>query len=566
MTIRIFSLAACLPLAACAADAPSAATALAGAPAIQADSAAPPGAQANLDAFLKRAKPGPSVLAGSRPNIVYIMSDDHAAHAIGAYGAKLGVDVTPRLDRLAAQGMRFDNALCGNALCGPSRAILITGKYSHANGFSNNDGQAPFDARQPTLAKYLRDAGYQTALYGKWHLESAPAGFDDWKVCNGGHYNTAFLTPKGPEKSVGHSSDAITGFGLDWLAKRDPQKPFLLMLHPTAPHRNWYPAPDEMALWPGVKYPEPATLLDTYAGRGPGAKEQKMQVGRDLILDYDLHVGKSQDKPSAPQEPIALNPAWAALWKQAYGAQDQAYLANPPKGEAKTRWNYQRFMDLYLKCSKGVDRNVGRVLDYLHENGLDENTVVVYSSDNGFYLGDHGWFDKRWAYEESIRVPLIVRWTGHVPPGSVQQTAVQNIDFMPTFLDLAGVPRPADVHGVSLLKALESPAPIELHAGNALYYHYYEGGGEHNVPQQVAVRTPRYTLAWYYGHQPAYWELFDREQDPQQLKSVYGDGAYAQVQAQLTAQLKALAKQYDDQTPPWGTAKPAATGIGTGGK
>ncbi len=502
----------------------------------------------------------PGKWAGSRPNIVYIMSDDHAAHAIGAYGAKFGVDVTPRLDRMAAEGMRFDNAMCGNALCGPSRAILITGKFSHANGFTHNDGRK-FDGRQSTLAKYLRQAGYQTALYGKWHLESAPVGYDDWKVCNGGHYNTGFITPKGQEGSIGHSSDVITDYGLDWLAKRDAKKPFLLMLHPTAPHRNWYPAPDELPLWPDVVFPEPATLFDTYAGRGPGAKEQKMEVGRDLLLGYDLHVGNSLANPSAPQGPIAQNPAWAGLWRTAYRAQDAAYLRNPPTGEAKTRWNYQRYMNLYLKCAKGVDRNVGRVLDYLKENGLDENTLVVYSSDNGFYLGDHGWFDKRWAYEESIRVPLIVRWPGHVQAGGVQRTMVQNTDFMSTFLELAGVAQPADIHGVSMLPALENPKTIELHAGQAAYYHYYENGGEHNVPQQVAIRTPRYTMAWYYGHKPqAYWELFDREKDPQQMKDVYGDPAYAKVQAELTAQLEALARQYGDRTPPWGTEKPAPTG------
>ncbi len=500
--------------------------------------------------------------AGSRPNIVYIMSDDHAPHAIGAYGAKFGVEATPRLDRLAAEGMRFDNAVCGNALCGPSRAILITGKFSHANGFSNNDGQAPFNAAQPVLAKYLHAAGYQTALYGKWHLHSNPVGFDDWKVCDGGHYNTGFKTPAGNQPTVGHSSDAIMGFGLDWLAKRDPKKPFLLMLYTTAPHRNWYPAPSEIPLWPGVKFPEPATLFDTYAGRGPGAAEQRMEVGRDLRREGDLHVGGSLASPSAPQGPIAKNPAWAKLWQEAYGAQDEAYIKDPPKGEAKTHWNYQRFMNLYLKCAKGVDRNVGRVLDYLHENGLDDNTLVVYSSDNGFYLGDHGWFDKRWAYEESIRVPLIVRWPGHVPAGSAQKTMVQNADFMPTFLELAGVPLPADIHGVSMLKTLADSKTIELHAGQGAYYHYYEGGGEHNVPQQVAIRTPRHTLAWYYNHKPqAYWELFDREKDPAQLKSVYGDPAYAKEQAELTAQLKGLAEKYGDRTPPWGMETPTARGV-----
>ncbi len=550
-TLGRSSLLVCLASAACAAFLWVPAT-------LGADAAAWP--QSTPESAPKPVPAGPAAWAGSRPNIVYIMADDHAAHAIGAYGAKFGVDATPRLDRMAADGMRFDNALVGNALCGPSRAILITGKFSHANGFPANDGRK-FDGRQPTLAKYLHHVGYQTAIFGKWHLESDPVGYDDWKVCNGGWYNQTYLTPHGKEASVGMSTDVITNFGLDWLAKRDPKKPFLLMLHTTAPHRNWYPAPTEIPLWPGVKFPEPATLFDTYAGRGPGAAQQRMQVGRDLIRAYDLHVGSSLTKPSAPQGPIANNPAWAALWKAAYGAQDEAYIQDPPKGDAKTHWNYQRFMNLYLKCAKGVDRNVGRVLDYLHENGLDENTIVVYSSDNGFYLGDHGWFDKRWAYEESIRVPLIVRWPGHVPAGGVQRTMVQNVDFMPTFLELAGVPLPADIHGVSMLKTLESTQTIALHADQAAYYHYYEGGGEHNVPQQVAVRTPRYTLAWYYSHKPqAYWELFDREQDPQEMKSVYGDPAYAKIQAELTAQLKALAQKYGDGTPPWGMEKPKATG------
>lgn len=524
---------------------------LAGAAALAADPSAPAAPAAD---------PAPAALpwAGSRPNILFIMSDDHAAHALGAYGANFGVDATPRLDRLAAEGMRFDNALVGNALCGPSRATLITGKFSHANGFTHNDGRK-LDQRQPTLAKSLHGAGYQTAIFGKWHLESDPLGYDDWKVCSGGHYNTTFKTAKGPQATTGHSSDAITDFSLAWLQQRDPAKPFMLMLHTTAPHRNWYPAPDELPLWPDHKFPEPETLLDTYAGRGPGAAQQKMAMD-DLRLEYDLHLGKSPSEPSAPQGPISANPEWRKLWDGAYRAKDEAYLANPPVGPARIQWNYQRYMDLYLKCAKGVDRNVGRVLDYLRENGLEENTLVVYTSDNGFYLGDHGWFDKRWAYEESIRVPLIVRWPGRVPAGSVQPTMVQNVDFMPTFLSLAGAAPPEGMHGLPMNGLLAKPGQAVFHDGEAAYYHYYEGGGEHNVPQQVAIRTPRYTLAWYYSFKPApYFELFDREKDPRQLRSVADDPAYAKVRAGLEAQLKALAAKYGDRTAPWGEEKAAAT-------
>ncbi len=510
-------------------------------------------------------------LAGSRPNIVLIFSDDHALGAIGAYGSNLGVDATPNLDRMAAQGMRFDNCLCGNSLCGPSRATVLTGKFSHANGFSDND-HGRFDGTQPTLPKYLHQAGYETAIFGKWHLITKPTGFDDYEVHfgQGIYYNARFLTPKGPVKTTGYATDLTIDMALNWLDhKHDAKKPFLLMIQPKAPHRNWQPGPQEIGLWKGHHFPEPPTLFDDYANRGPGAAKQQMEVGRDMHLFYDLHVSPDcipkgmskgdlgvgwQNRQTA--QPTGIDDATKAAWSASLDDENQAFFKNPPKGKDLTRWKYQRYMMQYMRCVKGVDRNVGRVLDYLKEHGLDKNTIVLYSSDQGFFLGEHGWFDKRWIYEESLHMPLIAYWPGHIPAGVVQKGIVQNTDFLPTFMALAGLQAPAGIHGQSMVPLLENKTQ-ELH--EAAYYHYYEKG-EHNVPRHVGIRTPRYTMAWFYAEKKPYWELFDREKDPQEMKSVYDDPAYANVRADLTAQLTDLAKKYQDHTPPWGSEEPAATG------
>jgi len=495
--------------------------------------------------------------SGAKPNIVFVFSDDHGAQAIGAYGAKWGVDATPCIDKLAAQGMRFDHCFCGNSLCGPSRATVLTGKFSHANGYAQNDGQAPFDGGQPTLPKYLHQAGYETAIFGKWHLESNPTGFDAWKVLvgQGVYYNPVFITPEGRQQVKGYVSDITADMALDWLShQHDPKKPFLLMIHQKAPHRNWFPGPQEMALWKGTKFPEPANLFDDYSGRGPGAAHQEMEIDRHMHMDSDLHIGKSLAKPTL--EPPGLTPEEQKLWHEAYDDENNAFIENPPTGKDLVHWKYQRYIMDYLRCAKGVDRNLGRVMDYLDEHGLKENTVVIYSSDQGFFLGEHGWFDKRWIYEESLRMPFIIRWPGHIQAGSVQESMIQNTDFMPTFLELAGVKQPEDIHGKSIVPLLEGKSE-NLH--EAAYYHYYEKK-EHNVPKHTGVRTDRYTLAWFYAEQPAYWELFDREKDPSEMKSVYDDPAYAKVRDELTAQLKSLAAKYGDHTPPWGDEAPKYSG------
>ncbi len=521
------------------------------------------------------AQPTPATtpdLAGSRPNIVFIFSDDHALASIGAYGSKLGVDATPSIDRMAAQGMRFNNCFCGNSLCGPSRATLMTGKFSNANGFYGNVGQPPFDGSQPTLPKYLRQAGYETAIFGKWHLMSKPTGFDDYAITGQGvYYNPSFRTPKGPIKATGYATDLVTDMALNWLdRKHDAKKPFLLIITPKAPHRTWEPGPQEIGLWKGHPFPEPSTLFDDYVNRGPGAAKQRMQVGRDLHLFYDLHVapdcvpkgmpkgdlgGYWQDRKTA--KPVGISPETLAAWSASLDDENQAFFKNPPAGKDLTRWKYQRYMMMYMRCVKGVDRNVGRVLDYLKEHDLEKNTLVIYSSDQGFFLGEHGWFDKRWIYEESLHMPLIAYWPGHIAAGVAQEGTVQNTDFLPTFMALAGAPLPTDIHGQSMLPLLENKTQT-LHP--AAYYHYYEGGGEHNVPCHVGIRTPRHTLTWFYAQKKPYWELYDRQTDPQQLKNVYNDPAYAKVRDDLTAQLTDLAKQYNDKTRPWGDEKPAATG------
>ncbi len=496
-------------------------------------------------------------LSGTRPNIIFIFSDDHGAQSIGAYGAKLGVDVTPRIDELASQGVRFDHCFCGNALCGPSRATVLTGKFSHANGYSQNDGQAPFDGNQPTLPKYLHQVGYETAIFGKWHLESKPTGFDAWKVLvgQGVYYNPVFVTPAGKETIKGYVSDVTTDLALNWLSQQhDANKPFLLMIHQKAPHRNWIPGPQEMALWKGTSFPEPGNLYDDYSGRGPGAAHQQMEIGRHMHEESDLQVGTSIANPT--RDVAGMPPEDKKVWHQALDDENIAFLEKKPTGKDLVHWKYERYMMNYLRCCKGVDRNVGRVLDYLKEHNLEKNTLVIYSSDQGFFLGEHGWFDKRWIYEESLRMPLIMRWPGHITPGSASEATVQNTDFMPTFLDLAGVKLPTDIHGKSIVPVLEHKQD-NLH--DAAYYHYYEKK-EHNVPKHTGIRTDRYTLAWFYDEAPAYWELFDREKDPAQMKSVYDDPAYAKVREELTAKLKELAAKYGDRTPPWGNEAPASTG------
>lgn len=469
-----------------------------------------------------------------RPNILFIMADDHGYQALSCYGSR--VNQTPNLDRLAREGMRFDRCYVTNSICGPSRAVILTGKYSHLNGFKNNGDR--FDGSQQTVAKLLRKAGYQTAMFGKWHLKSTPTGFDYYHILigQGPYYNPAMLTPEGRVKHTGYTTEVITDELLKWFKNgRDADKPFFVMYHHKAPHRNWQPGPQYLHRYDDVTLAEPDTLFDDYSGRGTPAKTQKMMIARDLN-PYDLKLVRQR----------GLNPEQRKIWDAAYGPKNKAFQQAGLKGKDLVRWKYQRFVKDYLRCIDAVDDNVGRVLDYLDQSGLAENTVVFYTSDQGWYLGEHGWFDKRWMYEESFRTPLLVRWPGVTKPGSVNTDFAMNLDFAETFLQIAGVEVPSDMQGASLVPLLKGRTP-----GNwrkSMYYHYYEYPGPHSVRRHYGVRTSRYKLIRFYEPDVDEWEFYDLEKDPHELDSVYDDPRYAEQVAELKEELQRLRKLYGDDT------------------
>ncbi|HWB12239.1 MAG TPA: sulfatase [Pirellulales bacterium] len=461
-----------------------------------------------------------------RPNIVFIFSDDHAYQAIGAYGHKL--NETPNIDRIAHGGMRFDRCLVTNSICGPSRAVILTGKYSHLNGFYNNTNSR-FDGSQTTFPKLLQRAGYQTAIVGKWHLVSDPTGFDYWEILpgQGQYYNPPMIRNGQKVKHEGYTTDIITERAVDWLKRRDGDKPFLLMCQHKAPHREWEPSTKYLADY-DREYPEPATLFDDYAGRGEAENGQDMTIAKTMT-DKDLKLTSPPDLTDQQRE----------AWEAYYEPRNEAFRRAQPQGRDLVRWKYQRYMHDYLACIASVDESVGRLVDYLKEAGLEENTIVVYSSDQGFYLGEHGWFDKRWIFEESLRTPLLVRWPGVVKPGSVNDDLVSNLDFAETFLEAAGVDVPEEMQGRSLVPILKGQTPDGWR--RSFYYHYYEYPGPHDVRRHYGVVTDRYKLVHFYEPDVDYWELFDRQSDPRELKSVWGQAT--EVQAELEKELARLRKE-----------------------
>lgn len=481
--------------------------------------------------------------SGTRPNIVFIFTDDHAVQSIGAYGSV--INKTPNIDQIASEGVIFDRCFCCNSICAPSRAAVLTGKHSHANGLMTNGNT--FDGSQPTFPKLLHQAGYETALIGKWHLKSTPTGFDHWEILpgQGSYYNPDFLTASGKKRYEGYATDITTDLALDWLKNgRDGDKPFLLMCQHKAPHRTWAPSPEHLTLYDDVTIPEPPSLFDDYANRSPLLKDNEMTIAGHLIEDYDLKLIGSTQKDVLGRafknpEVRRMTDAQRARWDAAYGPKNKAFLANRPQGKDLVRWKYQRYIKDYLRCIASVDDNVGRLLDYLDEANLSANTIVVYSSDQGFYLGEHGWYDKRWMYEESFRMPFVVKWPGLTRRGARSSALVQNIDFGPTFLDAAGVKRPESMQGVSLRPLMNGTVPSNWR--RSLYYHYYEKG-EHNVPRHEGVRTERYKLIHFYDVDQ--WELYDLAEDPHEMRSVYDDPAYREIAAALKAELKALRLQY----------------------
>jgi len=494
-----------------------------------------------------------SVLAGALgtraqgkrpPNIVFVFSDDHAWQAISAYGSRL--NHTPNIDRIGREGMTFQNCLVTNSICAPSRATILTGQYSHMNGVLDNS--LPFDGSQQTFPKLLRQAGYQTALFGKWHLKTDPTGFDAWEVLpgQGNYYNPDFLTPGGRRRRDGYVTDLTTDLSLDWLKSgRDASKPFLLMCQHKAPHRNWMPGPEHLTRYEGVTFPEPPNLFDDYANRATPARNQEMEIDRHMTLIADLKVHPFPDgDPASPDlkrfmgEYGRMNESQRRMWDAVYRKRADEFARLKLSGQELVRWKYQAYMKDYLRCIASVDDSVGRLLRHLDAEGLDGNTIVVYNSDQGFYLGEHGWFDKRWIYEESIRTPLLVRWPGVTKPDSTCERMAANVDFAETFLDAAGAPVPAGMQGRSLVPLLRGEEPPDWR--RSFYYHYYEKG-VHSVAPHEGVRTDRYTLAHYY--ESGEWELFDRQSDPHQMRSVHGKTQYANVERELKAELEGLRKE-----------------------
>jgi arylsulfatase A-like enzyme len=462
-------------------------------------------------------------LADDRPNILFIMSDDHASHAMSCYGSR--INETPNLDRIASGGMRFDNCFCTNSICAPSRATILTGTYNHINGVTTLG--AKIDGRQENFAKLLQGAGYQTALVGKWHLGHGghhdPTGFDHWDVLPGqGDYHNPEMNRMGDSRRIdGYVTDIITDLSLEWLEARDKDRPFCLMLHHKAPHRWWEPDEKHAEMYEDVDIPEPETLWDDYENRASAAREAKMRVDRDL-----------SERDLKGPTPDGLSP------------------------EEEKRWKYQRYIKDYLRCVASVDDNVGRVIDYLDVDGAAKNTLICYTSDQGFFLGDHGWYDKRFMYEESLRMPFIVRYPEGIQPGSVNQRMVLNVDFPATFLDYAGVEVPGHFQGRSLRSLLEGATSDDWRT--SMYYRYWMHLSQHHVYAHYGIRTHDYKLIYYYADalgqpgtvddtKPPEWELFDLQKDPSELNNVFNDPAYAEIVPALRTELRDLQLAVDDE-------------------
>jgi arylsulfatase A-like enzyme len=479
------------------------------------------------------------VSSAAPPNIVFIFSDDHAYQAISAYQDPRELLETPQIDRLAREGMRFDRCLVPNSICGPSRATVLTGKYSHRNGFYNNVN-CRFDGDQVTFPKLLQAAGYQTALIGKWHLGSDPTGFDHWQILpgQGEYYHPPMIRDAKPIEEQGYVTDIITDRSLEWLTQRDKERPFLLMVQHKAPHRGWEPPLRLLGHDHDRKYPEPSTLTDDFSGRGVAEHEQRMMIASSM--------GPEDLKLVAPKRLSAQErPAWDAYYEPRNAAFRAAHLSK----EQILHWRYQRYMHDYLACVKAVDESVGRLLAALDSAGLADNTIVVYTSDQGFFLGEHGWFDKRWIFEQSLRTPLVVRWPKVIRPGSVNADLVSNVDFAQTLLAVAGVTAPPDMQGHDLTPLFQGKTPADWR--KSFYYHYYEYPLYHDVRPHYGVVTDRYKLVHFY-FDADYWELFDLKNDPLELRSVWGQPEYAAVEKELTDELRRLRAELsvpDDEPP-----------------
>ncbi|WP_025765273.1 sulfatase family protein [Dyadobacter tibetensis] len=477
-----------------------------------------------------------------KPNIIFIFSDDHAYQAISAYGSKL--TTTPGIDRLAKEGALFTNALVTNSICGPSRATLLTGKYSHMNGYKRND-RTLFDTTQPLLSRTLQQTGYQTAWVGKMHLNSLPAGFDYWNVLPGqGHYyNPDFISqPNDTTRYKGYVSDLITQFSIDFLEKRDTEKPFFMIVGHKATHREWLPDLQDLGTFDDTKFPLPDNFYDNYAGRNSAA-HQDMTIDKTMLLKEDLKVDIDYQKSWIYNR---FDDKQKKVFKAYYDKVSADYHSKDRKGKELIEWKYQRYMNDYLSTAKSLDRNIGQLLDYLDKNGLAENTIVIYASDQGFYLGEHGWFDKRFIYEESLKTPFLIRYPGVVKPGTTIDQLMLNIDWAPSIIDLAGGKVPAQMQGKSFLPLLQSGTSAKTPWRKEAYYHYYEYPQPHRVHPHFGIRTDRYKLAYFYKGGDS-WELYDLQEDPTEVSNIYGKQGTEKLTADLKQKLKKLMQEYKDK-------------------
>lgn len=493
-----------------------------------------------------------------RPNILFIMSDDHAYQAISAYHDHL--IQTPNIDRLANEGIMFTNACVTNSICAPSRAVILTGKHTHLNG--KIDNWQPFDTTNVTFPQLFQKAGYQTAMFGKLHFGNSPKGVDKYMILpgQGSYINPDFITNQGDTNIIGYCTDIITDLTLSWLEnERDKNKPFMMCYLHKAPHRPWWPRADKFKEFAQKTFPLPETLFDDYKGRGTAAKTAEMNLLKHMQYTHDSKIRDETIEEMGGVEPYIELWEWGfkapytdraneeqkAQYDPVLDSINEWFKANWPylSEKEKMEWKYQRYMQDYLGCISSVDDNVGRVLDYLDVSGLAENTLVVYTSDQGFYLGEHGWFDKRFAYNESFKTPLLIRWPNKIKPGISNDEMVQNLDFAQTFLNAAGIEAPADMQGESLMPLLTGE--YEKWDRDAVYYHYYEYPAVHMVKRHYAIVTREYKLIHYYFDVDE-WELFDRINDPMEMKNVYNDPAYADVVIEFKTKLKELREKYGD--------------------
>ena len=484
--------------------------------------------------------------ANQKPNIVFIMADDHAVKAISAYGSEIGkLAPTPNIDRLAKNGAIFNQNYNTNSLCGPSRAVILTGKHSHQNGFRMNGER--FDNTQQTLPKILQQNGYQTAVIGKWHLSDEPTGFDYWKILDdqGKYYNPDFITAEDTTRVTGYAQDLITDYSIDWMKQRNEEQPFFLMVHHKAPHRNWMPALRHTTLYDSVEFPLPDTYFPDFENQ-QAAEEQLQTIYEDMYEGHDLKLSKHKGTDSLAANPWKddferMTAEQKEKWNAAYRPKNDAFWEKDLHGKDLAKWKGQRYLREYMATIASVDESVGRILDYLEAQDLDENTLVVYTSDQGFYLGENGWFDKRYMYETSFRMPLLMQFPKEIEAGSVISEMTQNLDFAPTFLDMAGIEIPEDMQGISFKKVLYGE---EAEIGrDAIYYHYYDFPAFHMVKRQYGIKTDRYKLIHFYDDIDT-WEFYDLEKDPKEQNNLIDAEEYQAEVKMMHQKLNSVQQHY----------------------